>query len=75
VSGGRGLIGWPRVCSALVRALRRRGIRAEADCAGGAHGHARRCRPSLIILDFIQPVDGMTQLLRLRQDPEAPGRQ
>jgi len=60
----------PMVCSALVRALRRRGIRAEADCAGDVHGHAKRCRPSLIILDFIQPVDGMTQLSRLRQDPE-----
>ena len=58
------------VCSALVRALRRRGVRAEAESSGDAHGHAKRCRPSLIILDFVQPVDGMAQLARLRQDPE-----
>ncbi|HVE83063.1 MAG TPA: response regulator [Myxococcales bacterium] len=59
----------PMVCSALVRALRRRGIKAETDCRSDAHAHALRCRPALIILDFVQPVDGMTQLTQLRGDP------
>jgi two-component system, OmpR family, response regulator AdeR len=59
----------PLICTALVRALRRHGIRAEIDSNSQVYELAKRSVPDLIILDFVQPVDALTQLERLRKDP------
>ncbi len=59
----------PNFVRSLARIGRRRGIEVLADTSGDVVARARELKPSLIVLDIMQPGDGLELLQRLKDDP------